>query len=151
MLMVLFNATKHNLLLKVAFNVLFFISLKLTLLWFILITNLHYFLYHNNWKYGGHVQFDIKITFIHSAIDKTNYIVQAQSLKTKDFFNMFTIWKSQSMACINHHAFGISNFTSFLPQINYKKLLQIHVFMFMSQNQSLFSQILLKMMNWFVA
>lgn len=85
MLMVLFNVIRHNLLLKVAFKFFLKNSLKLNLLWFILKINLHYFLHHNNWKYGSHVQFDMKITFIHSAIDKNNYMVQAPKFKNQRF------------------------------------------------------------------
>jgi len=85
MLMVLFNVIKHNLLLKVAFKFFKKKSLKLNLLWFILRANLHYFLHHNNWKYGSHVQFDMKITFIHSAIDKNNYMVQALKFENQRF------------------------------------------------------------------
>jgi hypothetical protein len=60
-------------------------SLKLILLWFILKANLHYFLYQNSWKYGSHVQFDIKITFICSAIDKNNCMVQVPKFEDQRF------------------------------------------------------------------
>jgi hypothetical protein len=76
---------KTQLVVKGCFQIFLKKSLKLNLLWFILRAYLHYFLHHNNWKYGSHVQFDMKIKFIHSAIDKNNYMVQALKFENQRF------------------------------------------------------------------
>ncbi len=47
--------------------------------------------------------------FFMVQLTKTATRFKLQSLNTKDFLNMFIIWKNQSMVCIKHHTFGIAN------------------------------------------
>lgn len=78
----MFNATKHDSLQKVVFDILVLILFRLTILWFILgIFKLFYLSQlMKTWR-----SCNLKSRFLHGAIDKDNYMVQVPRFEYQQF------------------------------------------------------------------
>ncbi len=77
-----FNATKHDSLQNVVFDILVLILLRLTLLWFVLGIFKLFYLWQlmKTWR-----SCNLKSRFLHGAIDKDKYMIQVPRFEHKQF------------------------------------------------------------------